>query len=736
MKTDTSRDATSKHRLQGWLANIEQQRSKDELALIKQACDFAISAHAGQQRASGEPYYHHAIAVADILTDLRMDAETIAAAILHDVVEDTDADLDQVRKEFGPAIATMVDGVTKVDLVQGLQGSRGDTSNREQQRHLESLRKMLLAMAEDVRIVLIKLADRLHNMRTLASLPKEKQQRIARETMEIFAPLANRLGIWQIKWQLEDLSFRYLQPEAYQQLAKKLAKKRVDRELYIASVIDLLQTEMKSMGLKAEVTGRPKHIYGIWRKMQKTNRPFEQIFDIRAVRILVDSIVDCYTALGSVHSLWKYIPGAFDDYIATPKANNYQSLHTAVVGPDGLTVEVQIRTHDMHKQAEMGIASHWRYKEGARQDPEFDQKINWLRQLLDWRDELAEASDFVDQFKSEIFADRVYVFTPQGKIIDLPSGATPLDFAYHIHTEVGHRCRGAKVNGRMVPLGYQLQTGEQVEILTVKHGEPSLDWLDSHHGYATTSKARNHIRHWFRQQDHSQNVSLGREILEKELHRVGLGDVNYEKLAQKMRFNHSDDFFAALGRGEIKPTHVVNVAHQLLQKTQPQQDSAVATVSRKQVARDDGIDIHGVGNLLTRIASCCKPVPGDSIVGYITVGKGVTVHRRDCHNILSRQNRGEERLIEVHWGKGDRQTYPVDVQIVAYDRQGLLHDITALFANARTNVIAVQTQTDKHAHVANMVLTVEITDLDTLSQVLGQVEQLPNIIQARRIANR
>lgn len=728
METEIPQNADSEQRLQDWLANIEQQRSKDEWELIKRACDFAVQAHAGQKRASGEPYIHHALAVAEILDYLRLDAATIAAAILHDVVEDTEADMDQVRSVFGEDVATMVDGVTKVDLIQGLQSSDEQVRHRD----LESLRKMLLAMAEDVRIVLIKLADRLHNMRTLASLTAEQQQRISRETMEIFAPLANRLGIWQIKWQLEDLSFRYLHPQDYQQLAGKLAEKRVDREQFIESIIATLSRELKKADISAEVSGRPKHIYGIWRKMQKTNRAFEQIFDVRAVRILVQDISSCYAALGVVHALWQYIPGEFDDYIATPKANDYQSLHTAVVGPGGQTIEIQIRTHEMHKQAEMGVASHWRYKEGRQQDEAFDQKINWLRQLLEWKDELAEASDFVDQFKSEIFSDRVYVFTPQGKIIDLPNGATPLDFAYHIHTEVGHRCRGAKVNGRIVPLSYELQTGEQVEILTVKQGEPSLDWLNTHLGYIKTPRARSCIRHWFRQQDFGQNVSLGREILERELQRVGLNDVSHEKLAQKLDYRNADECYAALGRGELKPMHMINMAYQLSNRDQQQPLLSPASSRTRTSIRSDTVDIHGVGNLLTQIARCCKPVPGDAIIGYITVGKGVTVHRQDCPNILNHKERGDERLIEVHWGHATEQTYPVDIQIIAYDRQGLLHDITAVFANAQINVLAAQTNTDKREHVASMILTVEISDIDTLSQVLGKIEMLPNIIRAKR----
>ena len=544
-----------------WLQALSRGYAAAEIEIIEKACAVARQAHSGQIRASGEPYFFHSLAVAGILAELRLDYETIAAAILHDVVEDTDLTLEDVNKRFGKTINDLVDGVTKMDLIQGIRSVNGPA--HKEHAHAENLRKMLLAMAADVRVVLIKLADRLHNMRTLGSLPEQKQQRIASETMEILAPLANRLGIWQIKWELEDLSFRYLKPDAYKQIAGSLKERRIDRERYIEKFVEQLQAMLDKEGIKAEVRGRAKHIYGIWRKMRRKNQDFHEIYDMRAVRVLVDTVPDCYAVLGTVHTLWQYLPGEFDDYIATPKENNYRSIHTAVIGPSGKTVEVQIRTHEMHKESEFGVAAHWRYKEGARTDESFDSKIAWLRQLLDWKDEVAEASEFVDQFKSEVFADRVYVFTPLGSVIDLPRGATPLDFAYQIHTEVGNRCRGAKVNGHIVPLTYKLQTGEQVEVLTVKKGGPSRDWLNAHLGYIKTNKAHSQIQHWFRLQDYDHNVTDGRAMLERELKRMGYADVSFEKIARKLKQKNVDGMMAAIGRGDIKPSRAVRAASEL-----------------------------------------------------------------------------------------------------------------------------------------------------------------------------
>ena len=716
--------------LEAWIESIAAQRPPAETEVIRRAGELAARAHEGQTRVSGEPYVQHALAVAAILVELGLDHETIAAAILHDVVEDTGVSLDELKRDFGVRIAGLVDGVTKMKVIQEFRADGGGV--RKEHSQAESLRKMLLAMAEDVRVVLIKLADRLHNMRTLAALSEDKQRRIARETMDIYAPLANRLGIWQVKWELEDLSLRYLEPDAYRQIASWLAEKRVDREAYVARFVATLAHELQQSGIAAEVSGRVKHIYSIWRKMRRKGKDFGEIFDMRAVRVLVCDIRDCYATLGVAHSLWQHVPGEFDDYIATPKQNNYRSIHTAVIGPEGKIVEVQIRTHDMHNQSELGVAAHWRYKEGAKHDKAFDDKIVWLRSLLEWKDEVAGAAEFVDQFKSEVFSERVYVFTPKGNIVDLQAGATPLDFAYHIHTDVGHRCRGAKVNGHMVPLIYILKTGDRVEVITVKEGGPSRDWMSPHLDYLHTSKARSKVQAWFHQQNFESNVAAGRQTLEREFQRMGLADVNYEKLAARFHHDQVDNFLSALGRGEIKPAQILHAVQELLEPSLKETKPVFAPRAHEARKAPSGVSIQGVGNLLTRMAKCCNPLPGDAIVGFITRGQGITVHRQNCPNALRHHNENEERLIEVNWGPNAGQTYPVDIDIVAHERSGLLRDITGLLANENINVIAVHTQTDKKQHVAHMTFTAEIPNVESLSRILALIDQIPNVMSVGR----
>ncbi|MDH3948457.1 MAG: GTP diphosphokinase [Gammaproteobacteria bacterium] len=705
------------------------ERPVDERAQLEKAIECAIRAHQGQRRVSGEAYFLHLLAVAEILQALNLDADTIAAAILHDVVEDTDITLADIRAEFGADIARMVDGVTKMERIGDFQLAGLDSRDHHQ---AESLRKLLLAMAEDVRVVLIKLADRLHNMRTLGHLDASRQKRIARETLDIYAPLANRLGIWQIKWELEDLALRYLEPEGYQSLVTQLAESREDREQYISRVIDTLQAEMEKAGIKATITGRPKHINSIWRKMQRKHLDFDQIFDMRAVRILVDTDKDCYAALGVVHGLWRHIPKEFDDYIANPKENLYRSLHTAVVGPEGRNLEVQIRTHEMHRHAELGVAAHWRYKEGGGSDAGYEEKIAWLRQLLEWREEERTANDFVDRFKSEAFQERVYVLTPQGRIIDLPAGATPLDFAYAVHTEVGHRCRGAKVDGRMVPLTYRLKNGQQIEILTAKQGRPSRDWLNTHQGYLVTSRAKSRVRTWFKHQDYELNVSAGRGILDRELHRLGVTGLAVEKLADRLGFKRVDDLLAALGSGDTTTAQFAHAVNELVPKEQELRPRRSRAAARRRAVSSGGFNVQGVGNLLTTTARCCKPVPNDPIVGYITRGRGVTIHRQDCGNILRLQGDDRARLIEVNWGEQTEEGYQVDIAVEAYDRSGLLRDITAVLANEKINLTSVQTATDERDEIARMKLALEVADISQLSRVLTQIGQLANVISARR----
>ncbi len=709
-----------------WLVALSDRYPEPALAVLRRACALAQRAHGGQRRASGEPYLHHVLAVADILVDLRLDSETIAAAILHDAVEDTELTLEEIERSLGGTVARLVDGVTKIEFIHTVSEKGG--------RQAESLRKLLLAMAEDVRVVLIKLADRLHNMRTLKHLPPAKQQRIARETREIYAPLANRLGIWQIKWELEDLAFRHLEPDDYRRLARSLDERRVERERYIEQVIQQLSKALADAGIEAQVTGRPKHIYSIWRKMQRKGVGLEQLYDLRAVRILVNEVADCYHALGIVHTLWRHIPREFDDYIATPKENHYQSIHTAVIGPQGKTLEVQIRTHEMHRHAELGVAAHWVYKEGdGGRDSAFEQKIAWLRQLLEWKEESRDAGDFIDRFKSELFQDRVYVFTPRGDILDLPQGATPLDFAYAIHTEVGHRCRGAKVDGRIVPLTFELQSGQQVEILTTRHGGPSRDWLNPQLGYVKSPRARSKILAWFRQQDQERHIGDGKLLLDRELRRLGANDLQLERLVAELRFQEPNELLAALGRGEVTAAQVAGAVHRLQPPAITVPEEARPQPERRIPRQGGDIRIHGVGNLLTHIARCCKPVLGDSIIGYITQGRGVTIHRRDCPNILNLQGEKRNRLIEVEWGRPEPgESYPVEINLRAVDRPGLLRDITTILAADGVNVLAVNTATDRRRSTATMRLTIDIRDTTQLSSVLNRISQLPNVLEVWR----
>ncbi len=699
-----------------------------KLGQVARAYVFAEAAHRGQTRASGEPYIEHSVAVAEILADLGLDSHTIMAALLHDVVEDTEVTLDEIRQEFGDEVARLVDGVTKLRQIDLLSRLREGTQKGQPDTRAESLRKMFLAMVDDVRVVLIKLADRLHNMRTLGAMPEHKRREIARETLEIFAPLANRLGIWQMKWELEDLSLRYLDPQAYKEIARRLEERRKDREEEIQQLIAIVRERLKEQGIEADVTGRAKHIYSIYKKMQRKELDFDHIYDIRGLRIIVNTVPDCYAALGVVHSLWRPIPGTFDDYISTPKDNMYQSLHTAVVGPGGKPLEVQIRTWEMHRTAEYGIAAHWRYKEpGVSRDVVFENKIAWLRQLMEWRQDVTDAHDFLEGLKTDVFRDRVYVFTPKGDIIDLPAGSTPIDFAYHVHTEIGHRCRGAKVNGQLVGLDYQLRNGDQVEILTAKRGGPSRDWLNPDLGFVRTARARQKIRAWFKKLDREQNISLGRELLERELQRLGYHGT-LEHVASIMGYQNADDLFAALGYGDLNTQQIAARLAELEEKpTLPPEE---ATPSEPAPISSD-IHVRGVGRVLTTLARCCNPVPGDEIIGYVTRGRGVTVHRRDCPNILNTAE--PERLIEVHWGSDDGNTYPVAIFVRAWDRGGLLRDIAAVVADEDINMSAANVVTHKAENLATITATLEIRNMAQLSRVLAKIERLPNVLEARRL---
>ena len=716
--------------LTAWVERVAGKLSSADHLLLANAVELAFRAHAGQLRLSGEHYISHVLAVAEILSTLNADCDALCAAVLHDVVEDTPVTLKEITEQFGPAIGQLVAGVTKMRLLREYTVVDAHTKNEKHQA--ENLRKLLLAMVEDVRVVLIKLADRLHNMRTLGFLPPERQQRIAHETLDIFAPLANRLGIWQIKWELEDLALRYLEPDAYKSIAALLDERRLDRERYIASAIQIIESELQQIKIAAKVSGRPKHIYSIWKKMQRKHIGFHEVFDVRAVRILVHTVADCYAALGVVHTLWRHVPKEFDDYIATPKENDYQSLHTAVIGPDNKTLEIQIRTEDMHAHSELGVAAHWRYKEGGHYDSKYEAKLHWLRQILEWKEEEPSAKDFVARFKAEVFQDRVYVLTPKGNILDLVQGATPLDFAYSVHTDIGHRCRGAKVNGHIVPLTYELKTGEQVEILTARQGTPSLDWLNPQLGYLKTSRARAKVRAWFKQQHQGQSISDGRTIVDRELRRVGIGGVSLQKLATHFKQSSVDDFLVLVGNGELAPTHIVAAAQELLSPEPDDVPILRDAPERKFQATPGAVQVAGVGNLLTSMAKCCKPVPHDSIVGYITKGRGVTVHRRDCANVTRLNESERDRFVEVSWNKQAFGSFAVDIRVLAHDRRGLLKDITSILSNEEINVLAVNTLTDIKDQMARMHLTLEISDITQLSRILVKMNQLSGVLEVAR----
>jgi GTP pyrophosphokinase len=592
----------------------------------------------------------------------------------------------------------------------------------------EALRKMLLAVVSDVRLVLVRIAEQLYRLRQAKKAPRRLQQSLAIETREIYAALASRLGVWQLKWELEDLSFRYLDPDTYASIAAALQEKRGDREDFIANVTGMLQREMAKEGIQGKITGRPKHIYSIWRKMQRKDRGLDSLYDIRAVRVLVDDVANCYAALGVVHNLWSYLPGEFDDYIANPKNNDYRSLHTAVIGPDGKTLEVQIRTYDMHQQAELGVAAHWRYKEGGGTPAAFDQKISLLRQLLD---PVREDGEDLDQIRDDVFEDRVYAISPKGDVVELAANATPLDFAYHVHTQVGHRCRGAKINGRIVPLTYQIKNGDQVEIITGSQPQPSRDWLSPKLGYLAGARSRAKVRNWFRHQDRDQHLRQGRDVLDRELARLGGKDVSASQISKQLKQRDADTLCVALGAGDLTAASIATALQHIRGNEQPHPARQRRT-RRRTTSKPDGIAVSGIGDLLCNFARCCRPVPPEHISGYITQGRGVTIHRQDCGNFLGLVQRYPERTIEVDWGSSETATYPVDLSVRAFDRGGLLRDITVVLADEGANILDLQSHADKESMQTIMRLSIEIRDLPTLSTTITRLEQLPNIVSVTR----
>jgi len=714
--------------LEGLLQMLPDGTNPADRDLIKRAYKVSKRAHRGQKRASGEPYIQHCVAVAGILIELEVPIPAVTAGLLHDTVEDTRISLEHIKRDFGEEIASLVDGVTKLTQLPRVS-RRGkatkDVRATKGELAKETLRKTFLAMGDDVRVVVIKLADRLHNMRTLSHLPPHKHKRIAEETLEIFAPLANRLGIWQMKWELEDLAFRYVHSEEYKDIAAHVAERRVVREKALRAISIRLRSVLAKAGIQAEISGRPKHLYSIYRKMVRKDVPFDMVYDVRGLRIIVENESQCYLTLGVIHNEWKPIPGTFDDYIATPKDNFYQSLHTAVVYDDGGTLETQIRTPEMHKNAEYGIAAHWHYKEGRMSDDAFEQRVLWLRRLMEWRQDVDDATDFVDAMKSDVFDDRVYVFTPKGDIIDLPAGSTPIDFAYHIHTDIGHRCRGSKANGKLVSLSHKLQTGDSVEILTTKRGGPSRDWLNPNLELVKSQRARSKIRQWFRRRDRELNVSHGRLLLERELRRLGIEGITYEKIARDLGYSHVDDLLAAIGCGDV---HLSKVAAQVVEKDEEALEltKELEAEPPTELAADE-VAILGVSGLLTHLGRCCNPAPGDPIVGYITRGRGVTIHRQDCPNVLRIRDR--ERMVQVSWGKS-RQTYPVSVRIQAYDRDGLMRDVSTLVTNEGISMSSINLSTKNSLAIFDLVML--ITDVTQLSRVLNRLEALPNVLEARR----
>jgi len=694
---------------------------------VLRAADFALRAHDGQVRKSGEPYIVHPIEVANILTGMQLDAETIAASLLHDVVEDAGITLEAIEAEFTPRVARLVDGVTKLGRLPwtGTDTDGETKETREKRAQAESLRKMFLAMIDDIGVVLIKLADRLHNMRTLDVMRRDKQIRIAQQTMEIYAPLANRLGIWQFKSELEDLAFQYLQPAEYARINLELAKRGPNQDAYVERAKDALRDVLASNGVHGEVTGRRKHIYSIYRKMQRKNRAFDEIYDVVGLRVIVDEQKDCYAALGVLHTEWRPVPSEFDDYIANPKESSYQSLHTALIGPEGHYIEVQIRTREMHQVAEYGVAAHWRYKEGTRASNALEAKIAWLRRLMDWRDEVADAEEFVESLKSDVFKDMIYVFTPAGDIHELPAGATPVDFAYRIHTDLGHRCVGAMVNDAHVGLNYKLQNGQVVRIITSQSRlGPSRDWLLPDNDFVTTANAREKIRQWFRRRDRDENIKEGRAILDRELKRLGVEPKIEEIAKQFHNYPKVDDFLAAIGYGAISPQSIA----------QKLNDTSV----RDTIAHENGLKapavplrrkVKGVGDLLTNLANCCNPVFGDDIIGFVTRGRGITVHRVNCPNILNTTE--PERLMPISWSSGPEETFVTPIRIQAFDRVGLLKDVTTLFADEDINILAVQTLTHDDRSV-DLLITMEVKDVGQLSHILRRLEGVGDVYSARR----
>jgi len=716
-----------------WLDSLAGTYPREDIDAFRAAFDYTQERVGVQTASDGEKLADRALGTAGIVAGLRLDPASIRAALLAVLPAAKAFDAQQVAERFGLDVAGLVAGVARMDSIRA---RRVGTTAEERAVQTENLRKMLLAMVEDIRVVVLKLAERLQALRWLMSADETQRRETAREVLDLYAPLANRLGVWQLKWELEDLSLRAIEPETYKQIAKLIDERRLDRQRYIEDVIATLKRELAASRISADVTGRPKHIFSIWSKMRRKQAGIDSLYDIRAVRILVDDVKACYTALGIVHHLWTPLPGEFDDYIAKPKANDYRSLHTAVIGPEGKPLEVQIRTREMHQHSEYGVAAHWRYKEGAaaRHDPAFEDRIAWLRQVLDWKDAIADTSEWLAAFKQSLFTDTIYVLTPQGKVVDLPAGATPVDFAYAVHTNLGHRCRGAKVDGHMVPLNTPLANGQRVEVLTVREGGPSRDWLNPELGYVTSHRARAKVRQWFKAQVLDETVAHGRAAVERELARAGASSLNLDLLAGKAGYAKPDELFAAYARDEINlrqlQTAIRAVAAPAPEPSAPGPDGAVVTRASRAAGAGSGILIVGVDRLMTGLARCCKPAPPDPIAGFVTRGKGITIHRASCANLARIRAREPERLIEADWGARREEVFPVDIVVESGDRPGLLRDISEVFSREKINVTAVNTLTKQH--LARMGFTIEVAGVEQLKRALALVRDVPGVLGAAR----
>lgn len=698
--------------------NLGRYCTRDYKAVVRKAFDFAFEAHKHQLRKSGEPYIVHSIEVARILTEMGMDYITVIAGILHDVVEDTGVSLDEVKEEFGEEVALLVDGVTKIGELQ---------FRSSEEKQAENFRKMIFSMIKDIRVIMIKFADRLHNMRTIEYLPQKKQERIALETREIYAPLAHRLGIERIKWELEDLSFKVLNPKAYQELVDKIQEKRKERESYIERFALPVRKELQKAGIKAEISGRPKHLYSIYRKMQIRQKPFEEIYDLFAIRIIVKRVDECYFSLGIVHTVYTPIHERFKDYIATPKSNMYQSIHTTVIGPEGRMVEIQIRTEEMHRTAEAGIAAHWKYKEGRQKEDDFDKQIQWLRQVLEWQRDESDPNEFMEDLKISLFHDEIFVFTPKGDLLKLPQGATPIDFAFAVHTDVGLHCIGAKVNGAIVPLNSKLQSGVSVEIITSAKQKPNPDWIK----FVKTSKARSRIKRWLKDSLFDESVRLGRELLEKQFKKfnTSVSDEKILDVAQGMNFTNEEQFYAAIGRGDLS---VGSVLHKILPREVivKKGDSFFRRFITKARKSSSGIKVQGLDNLMISFAKCCQPVPGDRIVGFITKGKGIIIHRADCKNVLKMMD-SPERQIDVEWDVNQDEKFLVRLKIIGEDRKGFLRDVSEAISKTETNI--VNFQMEARDSLAYSEIIVQVKNLQQLTKVIHKINQVPNVISVERL---